>query len=366
MLTIFHRAEEHHLYKDVGMVSEYLSKRFSEENILLTENYIANSDFLTNTTVHKIAKISFFNLNISLFWFLVKYASNHNYLITYHLRYYSVIYAIFYRLLNKKGKIYFKSDKGDLDLAKSGSFVSGLSGLITKLLFIFLRLLGPVNLSFETHLGLKYAKEKNPWLLSNVNLFVLHNGVDFPINLEIDDKEKIGLCVGRLGAEEKNFELVLSVLQRFYKEDSKKYWKFYFIGDYTQEFYSTYRDLCIQDEVFAKNVKLTGSVSNKSLLTDYYKRAKIVMVPSIREGFPLVYSESAFFGCVTISTPVSSSFEFLSDKGFVSESFTKASYYKVFQEVLANDALISKMSKEMLSRRDKLLWSNLIEDVVLL
>ncbi|MDE6404916.1 MAG: glycosyltransferase family 4 protein [Lachnospiraceae bacterium] len=135
------------------------------------------------------------------------------------------------------------------------------------------------------------------------------NGVYYPLYPEAEtaryeEKENIILTVGRLGTAQKNTLLLLYAYALAFAE-LKEPWELVLAGSFTPEFQADYDDFCRRFPPLAPHIHLTGNISDKQTLYQYYKRAKIFALPSRLEGgSPNVFSEAAIFGCTVITTGV--------------------------------------------------------------
>lgn len=135
------------------------------------------------------------------------------------------------------------------------------------------------------------------------------NGVYYPLypaaeNIQYEDKENLILTVGRLGTAQKNTLLLLYAYALAFTE-FKEPWKLVMVGSVTPEFQKDYDDFCKRFPPLAPHIHLTGNITDKKALYQYYKRAKIFALPSRLEGgSPNVFSEAAIFGCTVITTGV--------------------------------------------------------------
>ena len=123
-----------------------------------------------------------------------------------------------------------------------------------------------------------------------------------------EEKENIMVCVGRVGCDQKNTEMLLEALKKVDLKD----WKIYLIGPITSSFDLNEKGEFqnIIDWFFKEypqyNDKLifTGMIYDQRIVMDYYNRAKVLLMTSRHESWGNVYSEAAALGCYIISTDV--------------------------------------------------------------
>jgi amylovoran biosynthesis glycosyltransferase AmsD len=115
---------------------------------------------------------------------------------------------------------------------------------------------------------------------------------DSPENFPAE-KEKLVIAVGRL-TEQKNFPEAIRI---WHKLKNKQGWKFFIIGNGTEEkvsdLHKLVKELKIQDSVFIL------PATNK--LNELFLKASIIVMTSRFEGLPLVLIESKTFGLSAIS-----------------------------------------------------------------
>lgn len=135
------------------------------------------------------------------------------------------------------------------------------------------------------------------------------NGVYYPFypeagSVRFEEKENMILTVGRLGTAQKNTQLLLYAYALAFPQ-LKEPWDLVMVGSVTPEFQADYEDFCKRYPPLASHVRLTGNISDKQTLHQYYKKAKIFALPSrVEGGSPNVFSEAAVFGCTVVTTDV--------------------------------------------------------------
>ena len=147
------------------------------------------------------------------------------------------------------------------------------------------------------------------------------NGVYYPlypeaVDVRYEGKENMILTVGRLGTVQKNSLLLLYAYALTFLE-LKEPWDLVMVGSITPEFQADYDDFCKRFPSLAPHTHLTGNITDKQTLYQYYKKAKIFALSSREEGgSPTVFSEAAIFGCTVVTTGVDAA-EDMTDNGRV-------------------------------------------------
>ncbi|WP_351089098.1 glycosyltransferase family 4 protein [Shewanella sp. S1-49-MNA-CIBAN-0167] len=109
-------------------------------------------------------------------------------------------------------------------------------------------------------------------------------------------KENIFLIVGRIGAFQKNHELLIEAISKLKYTNE---WKFVFAGPVENE---KCTDL-IKGFSLDNQVEFVGNLSREELF-DLYARSKVFVLPSRWEGFSLALLEASYMGCYILSTRV--------------------------------------------------------------
>lgn len=120
-------------------------------------------------------------------------------------------------------------------------------------------------------------------------------------NIESNKKENIIITIGRLGDYSKHTELLVDAIQLLPKKLLEN-WKFYFVGPSTTDFYNYVIRLKRMDEMFNKNIILTGEITNRDQLYSLCKKSKIICMPSRSEGACIAVIEAMYFGAYPVIT----------------------------------------------------------------
>ena len=108
---------------------------------------------------------------------------------------------------------------------------------------------------------------------------------------------------GRLGSPEKNVELI------FRADPVPAGWKLKFVGSLDNAFLAVIAHYRARDPKFDTKYEFTGEISDKKSYFQELSTAKILLLCSNKEGFPMVYAEAHYFGLYIVTTDVSGSAE---------------------------------------------------------
>lgn len=306
-----------HLYKDVGLVLFYLCKEYNLNGKIVYSNEIKNKlpQNFRNLELEEIKFLKYPNIvrkldkfslleNIEFYKYLFKNAKKMDYLMFFHLTIEKFFMIFLYKLLNSKGKVYLKLDMSYKSLKCLNEKRNNI--FVRYLRKVFLRKIDLV--SSETKLGFEeILKNGINKVRVNKKIMYLPNGFDEEyleknkIKVKkFKEKENIIITVGRLGSEQKNTELLLKALEHI----DLKEWKVLLVGPYTKEFKQIYDNFIVRNQDKKTKVILIGNIESRTLLYDYYNKAKVFVLTSRWEGSAIVYPEALRFGNYIITTDV--------------------------------------------------------------
>ncbi|WP_242844618.1 glycosyltransferase family 4 protein [Clostridium novyi] len=214
---------------------------------------------------------------------------------------YSLLYAFRYKRLNKKGKIYLKLDCSHKLVDRILSLNKIQYSLVNKYL-------DKVDLiSIEQKVLFQKLKDILP--KQQDKMINIPNGVDYKylyekgMQYDFDEKENTILSVTRVGAEEKNTEMLIEAFTSIENIENLG-WKLKIVGPIEEEF-KDYIDNYFENNPTMKDiVEFTGAIQNREELFNEYKKAKIFSLTSNFESFGIAFIEAAAFGDVIVSTDV--------------------------------------------------------------
>jgi glycosyltransferase involved in cell wall biosynthesis len=300
-LTVFPHTQNVHLIKDVGMLPFVLHKEFGYDSTIASYR---NGEYpyletevkgLKQVFIKRIFKVSTLDTFIFIFFNFRKY----DIVQCYHFDKRSLMILFLFKFLKKitfsNAFTYLKLDAVD-DIKK------------TKLNFVYKILSKNINLmSAETKVLYDFINKNN--LLARKVEYIPNGFYDGGVEESVDfeSKENLIITVGRIGTYVKNNEILLEAFKDFALVNSE--WKLEVIGpieDNFQNYIQIYFEL---NPNLIDRVSFTGSITNREVLGCKYKKAKIFVLTSRNEGFPLVYLEAIKAGCTIISSAISSAYD---------------------------------------------------------
>jgi len=372
-VTIFPSAQNVHLIKDVGQVAN---------SIATLENYKARLICYKNSDIYSFldTKTPYLELEFiepcgrKLFMekavlnYIRKNALEIDVIHFFHLTKETIYYALHYKKYNPEGKIYIKMDaynemfKGEIKYSKK-KMINWFHLQKEKK---FLNQIAAI--STENPEALDLLKKKFPILKNKA--FLLPNGVNnnflkevFPILKNHEEKENIILSVGRIGAKDKNFEMLLNA---FIKANIPE-WKLIFLGRIENDLDKKVKNIISQQPHLKDRIELTGEIDNRKELYEYYNRSKICCLTSPFESFGIVFIEAMYFGNYTIGTTGMSSFDYITNNmelGNKIEVDDEQGLAALIKKI-SNDTTLLKITHNKAQQQveEKFYWSKIINSL---
>jgi glycosyltransferase involved in cell wall biosynthesis len=291
------------LIKDMGMIPYKLHKNYGYESTVATYNH---DDFTYLEDEVKGLKLDFVekkynNFALDGIRYLRKKARDIDVLQVFHVTLYSVFYAFTYKFLNPKGKLYIKLDCSHKLIDR----IQGLNSITFKMLNMYLNKADLISVEQKN----LYSKLKELLPEQEHKLINIPNGVDYDylnrvdVQYDFTAKENIILNVARIGATEKNTEMLLQAFARIKGIESSS-WRLVLIGPLEDGFQS-YVNKYFQDNPDLRDMVIfKGSIADRKQIYEEYKRAKIFCLSSDFESFGIALIEAAALGDIIVSTDV--------------------------------------------------------------
>jgi glycosyltransferase involved in cell wall biosynthesis len=307
-LTFFPLAENIHLTKDVGMIPYVLHKEFNHDSTIACYNN-GNYPYLDTEVLglkqQFVPKI-FNNYTLDSLMFILFNFRKYDVVQCFHLIKPSLLILSVFKVL--KG-ISFASSFTYLKLDTDDSIKS------RKLSISYKILLNSVNLiSIETKSIYNYLNENN-FLGKKVSY--IPNGFydsDERKNVMFDEKENLIITVGRIGTYQKNNEVLLEGFKQFLAVNNQ--WRLEIIGSVEDDFKIYCESFFVENPGIKECIFFTGAITDRKILKNKYKKAKIFVLTSRFEGFPLVFLEAVKAGCTIISSNVTSAHDITDDEKY--------------------------------------------------
>lgn len=350
-ITLFPVAQNVHLIKDVGQIANAVSEYYNFDSTLVC--YKNSDEYSNQKTEAKHLKIDFISPK-GKFLFLEKavlsYLKNHakkiDVLQLFHLTKETIYYALYVAFLNKKAKIYIKMDvynetlKQDVIYSKKPIF-QWIHKKAEKQFFKKITVISAENPTSLTLLKQKFPTLKNKAILVTNGVNGSFLKTHFPTINSFEEKENIILSVGRIGAVDKNYEMLLDA----FMQAKLTNWKLILVGPIEIAFQEKVNQLFIENQTLKTQIELVGNVENRVELYNYYNRSKLFCLSSPQESFGIAFVEAMYFGNYLIGTTGMSSFEYITNNlihgAWVNPSNTNK-LIELLKEITTNQLLIEK------------------------
>lgn len=293
-LTLFPYYKDIHHKKDVGMIPYIMQKEYGYSC------YVACYDIPCNHGKVMFIKMKQYtnSLAFNVILFLLFNSKKYDILNIYHYCPLSFFAIMLYKLLNPKGKIFYKLDMDTEDGMKMSMRIGGFKHKVTRQVFGMCDIV-----SCETDKFREYVSSK--W---KINIDYIPNGfIKNNINL-YNEKEKIIMTVGRLGTQQKATEVLVEAFINSLSSISKN-WKLILVGPYTNDFYIWIKKYDIY--IGEGRIVLTGLITDDILLSQFYDKCSIFTMPSRGESFGIAALEALAHGCYLLLSDLSSFSEML-------------------------------------------------------
>lgn len=296
---MFLRADNNNLLKDVGMIPYMVHKKYGWNAIIAS--YDNEKDWFPlereiKGLKHNIVEKKYNSLLWDGLLYLSKHAKEIDILNIYHLvlgR--SLLWALFYKILNPQGQVYLKLDIDFTGIAHDNATCEckrKMIGWLLKKIDV---------ISAETAYSYNYMKDRYHL---DERLILVSNGYSIPDGYKVCDKiqdikENVIFTAARLGTQQKATEILIKA---FYQTMDKHSWKLILAGTMEKKFENELESFLVEHPNARGRIVYVGSITDKLKLWEYYKKAKIFIMASRWEGFSLALVEAIANGCYPIVT----------------------------------------------------------------
>lgn len=353
-VTLFEKTENIHLIKDVGQIPYLMHHYFGYDSTIVTYKnnalYPYLDDEVKGLKLKFIPKVQLGRYSLSALVHLFLNARNIDVLHLFHHREKTYLNFLIYKWRNPNGIAFLKSDMGLNSIKEYDGFVPKKRQKYAIRQWLFDKVLPKLDvLAIETQEGYEYACNRYPNHTDKI--FFMPNGINIermhtlmPVKT-FADKENIILTVGRIGAPEKNNELLLSAIEKLDLWD----WKVVLIGPIEKRFDSVVEKFFQKNPHLKERVIFTGAIYDRKLLFDWYARSKIFCLTSIEESFGFVLIEAMVYANYVVTTSISSANE-ITDFGkcgtIVSSETELSEQLRVLIEGFSQVEGIAELAKE--------------------
>jgi len=336
-ITVFPEAENVHLTKDVGLIPYVLQKHYQYQSTLASYKngeYPAISSEIEGLKQIFIRRIFCVQL-LDVLWFLLLNSHKYDILNIYHLKHSSWIFGLFFKMVTfNRGRVYLKLD-ADHQILKY--FPKGIKRLLFKFIF--------AKIDFISVESSQYQRYLNGTGLFSTDVHLIPNGFyDFFSEGKIcfSEKENIIITVGRIGTQQKATEVLCDAFKHI--EDAIPDWTLLLIGPIEADFKPFIERLYISHPDLKNRIRFLGPVTDRRQLNSYYSAAKVFVLTSRWEGFPIVFAEAMHGGCFVVSSDLSAARD-ISGEGKYGRLFPvddAGSLSRILKEVCGNQEMLAE------------------------
>jgi glycosyltransferase involved in cell wall biosynthesis len=349
------------LMKPHGMVPFTMMKAFGYEAEVVTYQhgeYPYAERELKGLKLHFLHPLLYKKAKWPFFWYLAKNAKNIDVLMVYNIKKRPIYNGLIYKLFNPNGFLYAKADTSNPNF---GFYVDNAFFLYRW----WMRSLGKLFLHQCNAISVESSEVFNKVTqIPKEKLMLIPCGFDPDIVQELgvkersfSEKDNLVLHVARMGIPQKNSELLLNAIINMDIPDN---WKFIFIGSQTALFKKRVHEFRKKYPDKSKRVDFIEHIRDKSLLYDYYSRARIFCLPSKRETFGNVLVEAQYFGNAIAGSEHLPSVKDLIDEGRAGITFDADNSNDLASKLRAlmcdHEKLRAMSEASRLYANEKLLW----------
>lgn len=302
------------------MLISSLEKR-GYNNIYIIDNDSTYPPLLDYYSKECIYPVFYLNKNVgyNALWdwnfliFLIRKSKEIDILLRIHFTFMTALFVLLYKMINPKGITAVKLD-GYLDpLFFSSDSLSLFKRLKHKVFFRTLRQVDLLTVETQCLYDRLYKEFIDVYDIK-LKLVLMPNGFDEEtlktlsiVEKDFGHKENIMITVGRLGTYQKNTEMLLNALDLMELRD----WKVYLIGSISEDLDFFLKDFFMRNPSKKESVFFVGPIYDKKSLWEFYNRAKVFILTSRFEGYPLVLTEAKRFRNYIVSTELDASEDLL-------------------------------------------------------
>ncbi|MDR0658734.1 MAG: glycosyltransferase family 4 protein [Mediterranea sp.] len=245
-----------------------------------------------------------------LFIYCIRNASRMDVLVRMHISYQTVLFALIYKLFNKKGTFILRTDGYGIAAAlkrPSGGLVRRQANrTISQIISSLLKRTDQICV--ETPDLYDFLTERYPQYSHKMRFILMGFDEelyqsDSPSERPLTEKENIMIASGRIGSKQKNTELLLEAAANV----DLKNWKLVLIGPiesdecdfqkYIDGYFKKYPQL-------KEHIIFTGEIKDRKAYWEWFDRASVFVHTAIYESYGIVLTEATRFKNYIISTDV--------------------------------------------------------------
>ncbi len=354
--TLFLKTENVHLMKDVGQIPICLKRNFGYETFLVTYR---NGEYPYLLNEAQGLKMQFVNQSIlgkivDGICFMWKNRKTIDVLNVYHLNLSSFIWVLFFGTVKKKGAlVYLKLDANYMEIEKVQS--KSLRALVKRITLRKADIISAESTIIKESFQ-KYSKTEILYIPNGYLLTQVHG------EEAVDCKKNIILTVGRLGTYPKATELLV---EAFIHAEISLQWKLVLIGTVEERFSKWLEQKMEKYPMMRGRILMPGLIEDKGILREWYRGAKIFVLPSRWESFGIVLIEALLSGDYLIASDAVLAAKDLiqtSDMGTIFSSGSMEELKKALEETTTLDIDWNENAKRIIKNVEgKFSWESILQ-----
>lgn len=356
ILTMFPESENINLIKDTGMIAYSLYKYCGYDASYACYNTELSyaEKYCKGMNIVRIPKVfSGDSLNGCLF--LIMNARKYDILHVFFLQNRrNIFWAIVYKILNPKGKIYVKMD-ADINIIDAFDYHrKGIKGWLWRRaisLYDFI--------STETTVTAIAIQEQ--W---GIHVDYIPDGYeDYSDYTAIDynNKENVILNVARQGVYQKNTEILVRAFTQVCRGNSD--YKLRLIGSMQKEFKEWLEKWKEDNKIVVDRIEYLGEIESREELEKEYARSKIFCLTSRYESFGIVLVEAQARGCYVVSSNVGAARDVVGNGCYgkiYGESEDEEGLIKALEQATQSENRLQSLCKEeQMHAEEQFSWRNI-------
>lgn len=299
-LCIYPSGSNIHLIKDVGMIPYVLqSEGYYDSTVAFYEDE-RNLPYLKQEVKelkYKQVRKLFKNEDLNILWFLLTNLNQYDVIMFFHGGNRKLIIALLIKALRfGKTDFYFKLDANKA-IIKYNFKSNLLKFYLLKYLYKYIKLI-----SVETKYLQEYLNDNSYYKMQYIPNGYLNQAES---KVKKVHKENVILTVARIGEPIKDHNTLLKALTKVNLGD----WKVKIVGPIQDSFLPIIEEFYKSNPKLVEKVIFTENIFDRQKLVNEYSLAKVFVLTSISEGFPLVFTEAISNGCYIVSTDLIAAYD---------------------------------------------------------
>jgi L-malate glycosyltransferase len=350
-VCIFTGLENAHLTKDIGQMGNSFAEFSGVKSSIVC--YGNNQYPSLKTEAKNLSIIKIKNTGMFLFFekavltYFLNESKSIDFLHLQQLNKAEIYEILLYKWLNRKGKVILKQDI-HIPVLKEGVVYSKKKIFNSFHKFFAKKAHNKIDvIALDSNELLEVYKEEYPetkdkLVLLSHNLNDRYLAESFPKRRAFKEKENIILTTGRIGAADKNYEMLLETIPLIELQD----WKVIFVGEISNGFDKKVEQLLVDYPHLKGKIELTGQIDDRIKLYEYYDRAKIFCLTSVLESFGVSYIEALYFGNYIFGTTGMSSFDYISNNQKLGEKVKvndRSALARLMNDIIQNKTDVSSI-----------------------